>query len=338
VSPPLKVYRQTGHRASLLNIARFCSKGPELSEQHGAGRAAAVSKAFHAKCANQRGWREQWNLLTPEEREQASALHVPGTIVIMEGDDRIELDYDSSEKEVLIGLTENGCYADPDKQDVLIRGTLDFAWVREVRGLKVAYVADIKLNEWTTSGPDSLQVMAYGFAFAEMRGCDAFVPAIWAATQGTWEWGEWIDLSSPEAADIWATVKAAAQNKDGGFVTGQHCRGCYARLHCPEHVLPVNGPLAELATGDLTNGGALKALLAVQAAEEVIKKAKDSLQEAVRRGLVIQDPQTKKVWKPSKCRGRESVDTEALKAELGEGARRFFRRGADFERFMWVKG
>lgn len=336
--PDLSAFKRTGNRVSLLDIARFCAKGPELSEKHGAGRAAAVSKAFHAKAANAPGWREEWQLLTADEREQVEALKMPGTIIMQEGDDRVELDYASAEKELLLGLTDSGSYADPTKRDVLLRGFMDFAWVRDVRGQKVAYVADIKLNEWTSSGPDSLQVMAYGFAYADLRGCDAFVTAIWSASQGTWEWGEWVDLSSAKAADLWATVKAAANNREGGFVTGQHCRGCYARLHCSEHVLPVNGALAELATGDLTNGGALKALLAVQAAEEVIDKAKKTLQEAVRRGLQIRDPKTGKVWKPAKCRGRESMDLDAIKAELGDDARRFVKRGADYERFSWVKG
>lgn len=334
-------FKRTGHRISLLGVARYCAEGPKLSEKHGAGRAALMSQVFHAKQAAEPRWREGWARLDETMKTELSAWKAPTTIVTLEGDDRVELDYQSSDKELLLGLTENGRYADPNKQDVMLRGYMDFGWVRQARGTKVAYVCDIKKSEWTTSdGPDDPQVAAYGFGYADMHGCDAFVPAIWAATEGTWEWGSWIDLESSRAADLWATVRAAAQNRSGGFVTGQHCRGCYARLHCSEHVLPAtvaDTRLAGLDTGDLTPETALQALLFVQSAEDVIKKAKETLQEAVRRGLEIRDPNTGKVYRATTCKGRESVSMDKLRQELGDKASAFINRGSEYTMFRWQK-
>lgn len=332
-------YKRSGHRISLLNIARYCSKAPELSEKHGAGRAALLSKAFHAKCAKAPGWRESVEALSEDERKELDKLQPPGDIVTTEGDERVELDYLTAEKEVLLGLDEKGSYTDPLQGPVMLRGYMDFGWVREIHGQKVAYVCDIKLSEWTTTdGPEDLQVLAYAFAYASKHNCEAFVTAIWSASEGTWLWGEWVDLSSEKAVTLWRTVKAAALNKDSGFVTGQHCRGCYARLHCQEHLMPVSGgPLAPLNGAELDSDKALQALLYIQAAEDAIKKGKETLQEAVRRGLEIRDPVTGKVYRPISCKGRETVSVDALKSGLGEEAGKYIKRGGSFEQFRWCK-
>lgn len=343
-SNPFGEYKRRGHRLSLLGVSRFCPQAATLSERYGAGRAAAISAAFHAKMAQTPGYRLALAKLTESERLDLEQWKAPGDIVTMEGDQRVLLDYASAEKEVLVGLNEHGGYVDPTQSDVFLRGYIDFAWVREVHGKRVAYVCDIKRSEWTTvEGPDDLQVVAYGFAFAEMRECDAFVTAIWSAMEGTWTWGEFVELGEPASIDLWRSVRAAGSNTTGNAVTGQHCRGCYARLHCPEHVLPAvtaSTELAGLAEGqELTPGNALKALLTIQAAEEVLDKAKETLKEAVNRGLVIRDTKTGKVWKMIQCRGRESVKMDELRAEIGEEVfSRFVKRGAPYQRPGWVKG
>lgn len=42
-----------GHRMSSLPGAQFCPLSPELSAKYGAGRAAAMGRAFHACCAQE---------------------------------------------------------------------------------------------------------------------------------------------------------------------------------------------------------------------------------------------------------------------------------------------
>lgn len=336
-------FKRRGNRMSLLGVSRFCSQAAALSARYGAGRAAEMSRVFHAKLANEPGYREALARLTEPERVEIMTWHAPGDIVTVDGDERVELDQRSAEREVLLGLDENGRYIDPTKSDTFLRGFMDFGWVRQIGSKRVAYVCDVKRSEWTcVDGPDDLQVIAYGFAYADKHECDGFCTAIWAAMEGTWSWGEYVDLTSRKAVELWKSVVAAGQNTTGQASTGSHCRGCYARLHCPEHVLPAaveSTALAGLAEGaELTPANALKALLHLQALEDVASKVRDTIKEAVNRGLVIGDPKTGKVYKLSTCRGREAVDTDALRAEIGEETfGRFVKRGKPYQRAAWGK-
>lgn len=336
-------FKRRGNRMSLLGTARFCPRSAELSAKYGVGRAAEMSRCFHAKLAQEPGYRAALARLTESERLEIATWQAPGDIVTMDGDERVVLDQASAEREVLLGLDEEGRYMDPTKGDVFLRGFMDFGWVREVAGRKIAYVCDMKRSEWTTvDGPDDLQVVAYGFAFAEMRQCDAFCTAIWAAKEATWSWGELVELDGPKAPALWRAVVAAGQNTSGGAVTGSHCRGCYARLHCPEHLMPAalgSSALAPLTEGgELTSESALRLLQHIKAFEDALELAGETIKAAVNRGLEIYDPKTGKAYRMTQCRGRESVDSDALRAAIGEETfGRFVKRGRPYQRAAWVK-
>lgn len=336
---PKRHLRMYGHRMSILPVAQYCGQAPVLSAQHGAGRPAAMSNAFHAKQAGAPHASRLMALLSDEEREEVESWSTPADVVIpVDAYSSITLDYASAEKELELGLDRWGNYVDPESgANCLTVGHMDFGWVRET-GVRVAYVGDIKKTIWTTSeGPESLQLHAYGWAYARKHDCHAYATGLWCATEGEWLWSkEIVVLDSPRGEDIWARIEAAATNK-GEYSRGQHCRGCWERLHCPEHVLAAAAAetfLAPVAAGiEPTPEQALDCLLKIQALEEVADAAKKQLKELVRRGaLVIQDPATGKVWRPIIQPGRPSVDINKVRAVAPEA----IRKGVPFDQMRWV--
>jgi hypothetical protein len=317
-----------------------------------------MSRAFHAHIAGAADAERLMCLLSDDDRAEVSSWEKPGTVMV----DDVALDYASAAKELPIGLTEYGQYFDPQDPEgpplaALTQGTLDFAWVRDWHGLRVAFVGDCKRSHYTTpDGTDSLQVHAYAFGYADLVQADAYVIGLWSLSECEWRWMTEppIELASRRAAEIWGQIREAARNTEGEAVTGQHCRECWGRTHCSEHLLPAafaETALAPLAQGGgITNENAHQLLLLVQGLEDLVKPAKDALKAFVSQGGRIQDPVTRKVWGEIQCKGKESVKKEAvaqlledLRAHLGDGhhlVRKYgqiISRGKPYTRFDWVK-
>lgn len=298
-------------RMSSLPLAEKCGAAASLSARHGSGRPAAMSKAFHAKCA---GAPEAFRLigaLSHAERDEIAEWKAPADALV---NDLVTLDYPSAAKELEVGLDVFGEFVDI-AENALTWGHLDFAWLREVpidegSGLLVAFVADIKKSVWTTpDGPESLQIHAYGRAFAKKVGAQAYCTGIWAAKEGKWLWStEIIHLDGPRAQEIWERISFAASNT-GEASTGRHCDSCFARMHCPEYLLPgaiTNriAPEASLAISEeqfaglmLTPGEAVRLLVWAKRAQELGEAVEKNLREAVRRGQLVIE-QDGKVWTP----------------------------------------
>lgn len=323
--------RRVGNRISLLPISEFCGKAPILSEQYGAGRAAAMSSAFHASQAKAENAPALMSRLTDAEREEIAGWHPPAPVWMPDG----LLEYATAEKELEVAV---------QYPDVNVVGHLDFAWHVDVvaSGQRHAYVADIKKSVWTTSdGPESLQLHGYGMAYAQSRGCDAYCTGLWCATEGEWLWSkEMVVLDSERGHSILERLKFAAENRSDQASTGEHCRRCWARMHCPEYLLPA--ALGETWLAPVAEGGDILRvdhtfIHKLQAMEETLKAAKKQVQEAVRRGAVqIRDPETGKIWAPVEMSGRDSVDIAKLKSSLGQEASRYIKQGAPFQQFRWL--
>jgi hypothetical protein len=320
-------------RPSSLGVAEFCPRSVELSEQSGISRAAIMSSAWHAKLA---GNDTLIGELHPEERMEVETYGVPGTTYANHAD--AFLDYESAEKELHVQVWE--------RDSLVTEGTLDFAWVREVGGRKWAFVADLKRSTWAIpDGPDCLQLAAYGHAYANLRGCDGYTPGLWSGTDSEWTWGEPVDLSSPEALDLWLRLKRAASNdwrlpqhrwgKNKRFVTGAHCGACYGRQRCPDYAaLAVVDGNAEEVIIDSTN--AAEWLLRAKAMAELADRITANVKVYAERGGVVKDPATGKVYLPTQCQGRMGLDKEVAKA-AGVDLSAFERRGKPYTTFSWRK-
>lgn len=323
-----------GNRMSHLPVSQFCGTAAPLSERYGAGRAAMVSTYFHALCAGSSALPALRAKLTPEELEDVEEWHKPATVVLYDG--AITLDYASAEKELEVMLTEDGEHTYVADKAISV-GHLDFAWPRDYQGRKVAFVADIKRTRWTVPSPDTLQVQAYGWAYAKLIGADAFVPGIWAAQEGEWMWGQWVDMNDFDSLDLWMRIKHAALN-NGEANTGPHCRNCYARMHCPEYLFPKDDRLNALVAFsegiEPTPLQVADAYLAAQAMEDIAKRIKDNAKEYARRGGEIIAADGRKLVM-SERQGRAGFDVKGLKAENPELAARFATRGEPYVVPAW---
>ena len=323
-------------RPSSLGVAEFCPRATELSEQSGISRNAIMSTAWHAKLA---GNDTLIGELHPEERKEVATYGTPTNAIVDDPSSKeggrygIELDYESAEKELHVQVFE--------RDDLLTQGTLDFAWVRDVEGRKWAFVADLKRSTWAIpDGPDCLQLAAYGHAYAALRGCVGYTPGLWSGTDSEWTWGQPVDLTSPEALDLWLRIKRSARNDarqltgdKARAVTGAHCKACYGRMRCPEW-----GNLAADGYADfevpLTDESAAEMLLKAEAMAEWADRTKENVKAYAERGGSVVDPATGKRFLPVVTKGRESLDKEALLKDYPDAVK-YWRRGKPGQQFGW---
>lgn len=331
-------FKRIGNRISLLPISQFCGLAAKLSEEHGAGRAAAKSSAFHATCADVPEARALFARLTPEEQEEIALWKRPTDITL----GGVSLDYASAEKELFVGIDASGEYAEPETAETLTCGSIDFAWVRTVGGQKVAYVADIKKTRWTVEGPTTLQLLAYGWAYAKKHGCTHFVCGLWVAEGGEWIWSdEWFGVEGFDGLDTWQRISFAALNKEITGSTGPHCQSCYGRLHCPEYTYPIAAAEDKLAVisgelhGEIEPARLGEAIALAQQLGDVAEAFLKNAKEAVRRGAKATNAKGQ-IYKPIAMPGRESMNVPKLLQEYPE-ATRFITKGNGYSQFRWSK-
>lgn len=317
---------------SSLPIAQYCGQAPRLSAI-GSGRSAALSSVFHAMCAGAPDSKERFAMLQPEEMEELMSWKRPTDVSI----DGHVLKYADAQQELEVAIDDRGNPCAPDAHRCLSVGHLDFAWTHRA----VAYVADIKRSEFTVQeGPNSLQLHAYGLAYAIANDCDAYACGIWAAVEGRWEWGELIALDSKEAAQNMARVLAAARNTSSEYSMGAHCSSCYGRLRCPAYLLPpsVGAELRPLTgeSGEITGEAVRELLLMAKRAKDAASVVEDWAKAYVKQGGTIEDPASHKLYRPTKCAGRMGLDKDALEKKLGDLAP-YQKQGAPFERWEWRK-
>jgi hypothetical protein len=317
---------------SSLPLARYCGQAPLLGAAvDESGRAALRGTAFHANAAGVKG--DHMARLTPEERAEVEAAHRPAPVryKVAPGVE-VDLHYEDASKEQEVTLKQG---------DVVSVGHLDLAWVVEVNGFRIAIVGDIKWSEFTDEdGPKSLQVQAYGFAWALKNNCTHFLCGIWAATEGVWSWGELIEVDGFEAADIWRDIAFAMANRGGPHVTGAHCRRCWSRFRCPAYLMPpevASSSLAPLTDERLITPERLLALkVARDRAAGTLEAVDEFLKDAAIKMGGIPDGNGK-VWRSTMTKGRESLDQKALKEHYGEDAlKAFTKQGKPFSTMRWV--
>ena len=325
-------------RPSSLGVAEFCPRSAELNELSSIMREAVMSTAWHAKLA---GNDTLIGELHPSERKEVSAYGVPETCELhwLASSDKplaepVVLDYESAEKELHVQVF--------DRDTLLTEGTLDFAWVREVDGKRWAFVGDLKRSTWAIpDGADTLQLAAYGHAYSVLRSCVGYTPGLWSGTDSDWTWGSPVDLTSPEALDLWLRLKRASANDwrlrpEGSegtrHVTGAHCKSCYGRQQCPAYALLAHdGPVPEV-----TEENAAQLILRAQALSELAEGLKENVKTFAERGGVVFDPVTKKRFLPVQCKGRMGLDKEAAQ-KAGFDVTKFQKRGSPYLSFDWRK-
>jgi hypothetical protein len=297
-----------------------------------------MSNAFHAKCAGAEDFATKVARLTDDERHEIASWHKPASFVFH----GVELHYASADKELEVCLNSKGEYCLATDPDCVTVGHLDFAWVVEVDGQRVAIVADIKRSEWTSpDGPESLQLHGYALAYSSKVGAQAYVTGQWGAVEGTWWWANrMVDLDGFSELDILGRVLAAAQNVGGDYAMGPHCSGCYGRERCPAYMIgpqDAHDTLAHYTGGEaITNEKAAELLMLVKRVKDMASKVEDELKHRVRTGAIEVSDGNGKVWKPTECQGRLSLSKKLLEAD-GIQVEKYMERGSSYERWSWCK-
>lgn len=309
-----------GNRMSALPVAEFCPGQASLPNV--GGRSAIQSSAFHALLAKKPEAEDLLASLTEKEREELVEWHVPTDVHLGGGD---YLRYEEGEKELELELHFDG---------VTSVGHLDVAWVHD----GFAYVVDMK-RSLRTALPDNLQNVAYGHTYAVRHRCRGYVTGIWGLEDGEYAWADPVLFGTPEANTNVGRLEHAVRNKGTEFTTGSHCSSCWARWRCPAFLVPSGVPEGELdclKRPEPPSGPELLKLLTWKAR---LKATLDVIEAATEHGAKqlggIPDGKGM-VWKAIPVKGRESLDKKALFDAIPE-AKRYIRRGADFEQHRWVK-
>jgi hypothetical protein len=114
------------------------------------------------------------------------------------------------------------------------KGHADLVW--EADGDGVVTIADAKRTRFTAE-LDSLQLDAYGWAYAAEVGAKGYMAGLYIIEDGEWIWrNSPVYLHSLEGADIAERLLHAIHNEE--TVIGPHCAQCYECQHCPEYMLP----------------------------------------------------------------------------------------------------
>lgn len=326
-----------GNRMSSLPMARYCAMAPRLdAETNVAGRLAAMSSAFHAKCANAPDYRSMIARLDEREQAEMSRWRAPVDCEVH----GVALRVADALWECPVGITEAGRYCDRDAPEAMAHGTCDLHW-RPVGG--VLHVADLKLSTWAIEdGPSSLQVVGYALALAakyEAAGEEVthIVTGLWDVTDGRWLWSERVALDSARAGELWEAVRAAATHTGEQYSTGPHCSRCWSRLRCPAYRPRAGdeGALLALDAEKMTPAEAREALLLAQRVSEAADDAMATLKEWATRHDGIPSEDGSRVWGAVRTRGRVTVDTKALLADHPELEERYARQGAPIVRYEW---
>jgi len=335
-----------GHRMSSLPVAQFCGASAALSAKHGAGRAAAMSSAFHALLAGDAaGDRERGRLarLTPEELAEIQTWKRPPDVI---PHPTITLPLHLAKHETEHALSKDGYPCDP--KDALTVGHSDLLFVVDVESTgpdvgRYAVIVDFKRSTFTTEdGPESLQLLAYGLSAALESHCTHFQVGIWPLTDGDgMEWGPVYETQSFEAAAIWERIREAASSSPTEYATGPHCRRCYGRPHCQEYLLPVSDPAAALAPlsvpGGLTAANAPEVLALYERAKVVMELVKDNLEAFAEREPIR--GADGKIWRKVTCANGPSFNGKAFQAEHPELAQKYTSpgKGTRSMGFRWTK-
>jgi PD-(D/E)XK nuclease superfamily len=132
---------------------------------------------------------------------------------------------------VSVDEPEPHIYVSRDGSPLLTAGRADAVWLSP--GGTTLYVVDWKTGRWpVTPAPANLQVNAAGLALGyeadTFMGSGYYVPGIYYARDGVFDWGDPVEMDFP---DMWPEIKAAAL-LDETPRPGPHCETCWERCSC----------------------------------------------------------------------------------------------------------
>lgn len=135
---------------------------------------------------------------------------------------------------VTVVEAEPHVYVQPSGLELLTAGRSDAVWIGYDG---VLYVVDWKTGKWpVTPPPANLQINAACIALATdiLAGdtmAHTYVPGVYYARDGVFEWGEPVEIGSLAHAEIFGDIRTAAL-LDNEPRPGDHCGNCWERKVC----------------------------------------------------------------------------------------------------------
>ncbi len=305
------------------------------------------STVFHAYCDTGK-WPESLRNLPEADIEEIGKWRVPMPFVYKTGSATHALPYKEAYRETRVALDANFMPVIIDKDvaqadiatahpEVMIVGHLDMAWVVD----DLVIICDIKSSIYAVKDRcDSLQLHGYGLALAILLGKPRYLTSIWDASDGRYYVSkEAVELDSFAAEEIKDRIRRASEDRDGGYVTGTHCSGCWKRSHCPAHLVDVpEGEFSALLSGKAMEAQVRAAIVQLKQREDLDKTIRESIKSWVKQHGPVRSEDGKKQYRCEMRDGRGALDKEAVQRALGvENLDGYMREGRPYEQFDWRK-
>lgn len=335
-------------RISSLPTAEFCPRVDKIGQDVETTQSLR-STIFHAFCDTGK-WPAEIENLPEEDREEIEKWRVPLPFVYKVGDVTYALQYQNAFRETRVALDADFNWVEVDPAvpqgdiertypNVAIVGHLDMCWVLPEHNLVI--VGDIKSSIFAVKErTDSLQLHGYGMAMATKHGVGRYITAIWDACDGQWYvHGGAIEMDGFDAEDIRARIRKAATERDGNFLTGTHCSGCWKRKRCPAHLVDVpEGEFQAILSGNAKEADIRKALIRLKQLGDLTNAVSEACKSWVAQHGYVRSEDGNKVWCAQMRKGKASLDKTAVARALGKpDLEDFMRRGKDFSVFDWRK-
>lgn len=332
-------------RMSNLVVLEFCGMSDQL-QKNVESTNAFRSTCFH-KYAETGEWPEEVKKLSENDRQEISRWKVP-SIFFSEKIGK-NLDYKDADKEKLLALDFEFNFI-PDLASglsqeelekvpgLMTAGHLDMAW--DMPELDLVVISDIKSSIFAVKdGCESLQLHAYGLAYAKLKGRSKYITGIWDASDGKAYWGNITEVETFAIEAIKDRIRTAATNDSDKYTRGSHCGSCWKRDSCPAHLVdvPEDNRFTKIFNGTASESDHREALVAVKGLGELANKVTEACKNWAERKGGIRSEDGRKVYKPFLISGRASLDEDAIMRDLGvTSLEKYKKKGNDFKKYDWI--
>lgn len=333
-------------RISSLPTAEYCPRVDKIGQDVETTQAAR-STVFHAYCDTGK-WPPEIRNLPESDIEEISKWRVPMPFVYKVGDVTHALQYKNAIREVRVALDWDFNYVRIDPElpqseiaakhpEVMICGHLDMAW--DVPGQDLVIISDIKSSIFAVKERTaSLQLHGYGMALATFLNRGRYLTSIWDASDGRYYVAaKPVSLDGFEAAEIQDRIKRAAEERDGGFVTGTHCSGCWKRSNCPAHLVDVpEGEFKAILSGQAMERDVREALVKKKQLQDLYERVDEACKAWVKQHGPVRSEDGKKQYR-CELRRKSSYDYPAIQQALGVDSLDGYKKSVEHPAFDWRK-
>lgn len=328
---------------SSLPTLEMCGKSDQL------GVGVNTSNAFRSTCFHKYcetgTWPEEAKRLSEQDLTEIRRWKKPKPFIYQEP--KLVLNYEDADKELILGLDRDFSFIALDSKlsqeelqqipNLMTCGHLDMGW--DIPEYDLVVVSDIKSSIFAVKDRcESLQLHAYGFSYALLKGRSKYITGIWDASEGKHYYGKITETGSWDFESIKDRIKTACNNDAKEYTKGTHCSGCWKRDSCPAHLIDLDGDhrFAKLFNGTATEADVRQALVDVKGLGELANKVTDFCRDWSARHGPIRSEDGRKQWSAALRAGRKSLDTELVMNKLGvDSLETFMKEGDEYRVYDW---